>query len=83
MADITLSPGAIAAVTTLLGCLAGAVGLLFSQLISSKNEQIRREQDLTNKLLPSVEEGNRLLQRLVEALSNLQRDLISRRGQDV
>ena len=40
MDDITLSPGAIAAVTTLLGGLAAAVGVLFSLLIASKNEQI-------------------------------------------
>lgn len=82
MEDITLSPGAVAAVTALLGGLVAAIGVLFFQLIASKNEQIKREQELTNKLLPAVEEGNRTLQRLVEAIQNLTRDLLSRRRPD-
>jgi hypothetical protein len=80
LSDITLSPGAVAAVTALLGGLVAAIGVLFFQLISSKNSQINREQELTNRLLPAVEEGNRTLQRLVELILSLQRDLISRRG---
>ena len=66
--------------TAILGGMCAAIGLLFHQLIASKNEQIEREQELTNKLLPAVEEGNRTLQRLVELIQTLQRDWVSRTG---
>ena len=98
MDEVTLSTGAVAAVTALLGGLVAAIGMLFNssrarereltaELIAAKNEQIKREQDLvmreqelTEKLLPAVEEGNRTLARLVQLIETLQRDWISRTG---
>jgi hypothetical protein len=78
--EVTLSTGAVLAVTGLLGSLVSAIGILFYQLIASKNSQISREQQLTNELLPAVKESNRTLQRLVELIQAMeQRASFSRR----
>jgi hypothetical protein len=83
--------GAVAAVTALLAGLCTAIGVLYlssrareskltDDLIASKNAQIEREKELTNKLLPAVEEGNRILQRLMEQVQQIVRDWTPRRG---
>jgi len=48
--------------------MAGAVGALFWALIASKNEQIKREKELTDKLLPSTEDNTRSLTQLMELM---------------
>lgn len=74
------------AIGGLLSTLCGAIGVLFWALIASKNGQIQqatdagkaqviREQELTNKLLPAVEENTRTLGRLVELTTALMEEL--------
>lgn len=66
--DISLSTGAVVAVSGLLSALAGAVGVLFWALHASQNAQIKREQELTNTLLPAVREISQIVLRLAETL---------------
>jgi hypothetical protein len=65
---ISLSASAATAVGLLLTSLSSVIGVLFWQLLGAKDRAILREQELTNKLLPAVEENTRTLQRLVELL---------------
>lgn len=92
--EITLSTEAVLAVTGLLACLSGAIGVqyrtararereLTADLIASKNAQIRRERELNDKLLPAVEQCNRILQRLADQIQSLQRDWSIRSGPPV
>lgn len=74
-ADISLSTGAVIAVTGLLSVMAGAIGTLFLALRGSYKEnaellkaQIKREQDLTDTLLPSVREISQIVLRLAETM---------------
>lgn len=66
MEDISLSGSALVVISAIGGALATTIGVLFRALLGAKESQIKREQDLTNKLLPAVEENTRTLQRLVE-----------------
>lgn len=56
----------------ILTSLCGAIGLLFRGLLEAKNAAIAREQELTNKLLPAVENNTRTLERLVEVIQGEQ-----------
>lgn len=62
----------MAAISALLSGLCLAIGILFRALLGAKDAQIKREQELTNKLLPAVEENTRTLQRLVEVMQAYQ-----------
>lgn len=66
MGDLSISPSAALAVSAILGALCTTVGFLFRAYDGSQKAAITREQELTNKLLPAVEENTRTLQRLVE-----------------
>ncbi len=82
MSAVTLSTGAVLAVTGLLGAMASAVGVLFWALIASKNDQIKqsqadandkvkREREITDRLTPSVEENTRTIKRWIEIQESL------------
>lgn len=79
MGEITLSPSAVVAISAILGALATTIGVLFRALLSAKDAQIKREQELTNKLLPATEENTRTLQRLVEVMQQDQKTPLPRR----
>jgi hypothetical protein len=66
LSDVSLSASAVVAITALLGALGTTIGFLFRAYDGSQKAAITREQELTNKLLPAVEENTRTLQRLVE-----------------
>lgn len=68
MGDIQLSGSAVLVVGGLLSVCAGAITALFAALIAAKNAQIVREQELTNKLLPAVQEISQVVLRLAEVL---------------
>lgn len=67
-------------VTSLVGVLGTVIGTLFWQLLSAKDRAISREQELTNKLLPAVEENTRTLQRMVDLIQALALEKPSARG---
>jgi hypothetical protein len=86
--DISFSAAEIALITLLLGTLATPIGILFWQLDKSRKEQISqaeksaddrvaRERELTDKMLPGVEENTRTLKRWIE----IQETLIERQVQ--
>lgn len=77
MGDVTLSSSAVLAVTGLLACLASAIGVLFWRLDDSRQSQIaqaqtdaddkvEREREITDKMMPAVEENTRTLKRWIE-----------------
>lgn len=71
MPDLLIPGAAVAAITTVLLSLTGAIGILFRALLASKNAAIQREQELTDKLLPTVEEIARTQRQLLEGLQRL------------
>lgn len=75
MSDISLSGSAVVAITAILGAMATAIGFLFRAYDGSQKAQIKREQELTNKLLPAVENNTRTLERLVEVFQASQKTL--------
>lgn len=77
MGEVTLSTGAVLAVTALLGSLATAIGILWTRLdaarvsqiqqaVDSANDRVKREREITDKMLPGVEENTRTLKRWIE-----------------
>lgn len=91
MGDISLSSSAVLAVTGLLAALCGALGVVWRQsqsrereltdaIIRGKDSQILREQELTNKLLPAVEENTRTLQRVAELMQAISQERPSSPG---
>lgn len=68
MSDLTISGPAMAAVSALLLSLTSAIGVLFWALIGSLRDRVAREKELTDRLVPAVEENTRTLTRLLEAI---------------
>lgn len=56
------------AIGGLLTSLVTAIGILFRALLKAKDDQIKREQDLTGKLLPAMENNTKTLERVLEII---------------
>jgi hypothetical protein len=70
---VTISQGALMLGTAIVGALVAAIGLLFRTLLASKDAQIKREAEISDRTLKSSEEQTEQLKRaidLVERVSN-------------
>lgn len=70
-AGVFLSTGALAVIGSLLTALVGAIGILFRALLASKDAQIEREAEISDRTLKGSEDQTEQLKRAIELVERI------------
>lgn len=68
---VTISNGALMLGTAIVGGLVAAIGLLFRSLLASKDSQIKREAEISDRAMKSSEELKEQLKRSIDLVERI------------